>query len=74
VNDFGQVVGESDYIAIRAFVWTAGTGMVDLNSRIPANSGWALNVALSINVKGQISGYGIINGQTHAFLLTPTGN
>ena len=77
VNDAGEVVGASfgnDYNTGDAFVWTAGTGMQDLNSLIPANSGWVLNVATFISPKGQISGYGVINGQTHAFVLTPANN
>jgi len=43
--------------------------MVDLNSLLPANSGWTLTQASAINNEGQIVGYGIHNGATHAFLL-----
>ncbi len=45
--------------------------MQDLNSLIPAGSGWALSVARDINDAGQIVGEGVINGQQRAFLLTP---
>jgi probable HAF family extracellular repeat protein len=45
--------------------------MEDLNSLIPANSGWLLKQASAINDAGQIAGYGTIHGETHAFLLTP---
>lgn len=45
--------------------------MLDLNSLIPAVSGWELQFAGSINDAGQIVGQGRINGQSHAFLLTP---
>lgn len=75
VNNRGQVVGRSvapngdDH----AFVWSDGV-MVDLNDEIPGGSGWTLIEAESINGSGQISGYGIVNGQTHAFLLTPIEN
>jgi probable HAF family extracellular repeat protein len=45
--------------------------MQDLNSLIPANSGWTLIEANAINTSGQIVGYGNHNGFNHAFLLTP---
>jgi len=52
-------------------IWTASHGMRDLNSLIPANSGWTLINANSINNVGQITGYGSRNGHNHAFVLTP---
>jgi probable HAF family extracellular repeat protein len=68
INNVGQVVGNSD----GTFVWSPSTGMLDLNSLIPANSGWVLQSANAINDKGQIVGYGTLNGQSpEAFLLTP---
>src|SRR6266852_1906729 len=67
-NDLGQVVGWSGFTA---FVWSRGKGMQDLNKLIPAGSGWQLTVASAINNRGQITGQGNINGQSHAFLLTP---
>jgi len=45
--------------------------MIDLNTLIPAGSGWTLQVGTAMNDNGQITGYGIINGELHAFLLTP---
>jgi probable HAF family extracellular repeat protein len=42
-----------------------------LTQHIPANSGWVLNEARAINATGQIAGWGTINGQVHAYLLTP---
>jgi probable HAF family extracellular repeat protein len=42
--------------------------MTDLDSLIPANSGWVLYSANGINDHGQIVGQGAINGQEHAFL------
>jgi probable HAF family extracellular repeat protein len=68
INDVGQVVGWSGF---RAFVWSRSGGMQDLNSLIPGNSGWTLSSANAINVVGQITGQGTINGEQHAFLLTP---
>ena len=45
--------------------------MTDLNTLIPANSGWVLNEARGINdTSSAIVGWGQINGQTHAFLTT----
>jgi probable HAF family extracellular repeat protein len=54
-----------------AFVWTATTGIVDLNTLIPSGSGWVLTIANGVNDGGQIVGNGTINGHTHGFLLTP---
>jgi probable HAF family extracellular repeat protein len=45
--------------------------MTDLNSLLPANSGWELTTANAINEQGQIVGSGKKDGQTKAFLLTP---
>jgi hypothetical protein len=45
--------------------------MTDLNDLLPQDSGWVVNYALDINDKGRIVGVGTINGQSHAFLMTP---
>jgi probable HAF family extracellular repeat protein len=75
VNDVGEVVGysHSPYGSAynHAFVWTRRGGMEDLNDLIPGGSGWVLNYATSINLEGMICGYGALNGETRAFLLTP---
>ncbi len=77
INNLGQVVGvsydNSSPISIKnhAFLWK-NRKMYDLNTLLVPNSGWELTSASSINNKGQIVGTGIHNGQTHAFLLTPT--
>jgi len=55
----------------RPFIWSARSGMQDLNTLIPSNSGWVLNLASDINIWGQIVGSGTLNGQAHGFLLTP---
>ena len=44
--------------------------MQDLNLLIDQNSGWTLMWAFAINGKEQITGSGLINGETHAYLLT----
>ena len=74
INNVGQVVGQVAYSLndYRGFVWSPSTGMLDLNTLIPANSGWFLQYALAINDQGQIVGYGLYNCcVTEAFLLTP---
>jgi probable HAF family extracellular repeat protein len=66
INDSGQIVGgESNG---DAFLYSNGS-MIDLNSLLPAGSGWQLEDATAINDSGQIVGYGTIGGQTHAFLM-----
>lgn len=73
INDLGQVVGFSANSAgtSRAVLWTKAHGMQDLNKLIPTNSGWTLIYASATNKKGQITGYGTLAGENHAFLLTP---
>jgi hypothetical protein len=45
--------------------------MLDLNSLIPSGSSWDLLEAYGINNAGQIVGEGLLNGQSHAFVLDP---
>ena len=74
VNDLGWVTGSSflsDNSSQRAFLFTAATGMIDLNTLLPVSSGWLLTEGRGINANGQIVGVGIIGGETHGFLLTP---
>ncbi len=74
INDAGKIVGFS-YNGSNIYNGHAFVGnnvrIRDLNSLLPANSGWVLNVALDINNQGQIVGAGTLNGQYRAFLLTP---
>jgi probable HAF family extracellular repeat protein len=72
LNDLGEVVGFADTAAgaRHAFLYSNGV-LVDLNSLLPPGSGWVLGQATGINDSGQIVGEGIINGQTHGFLLSP---
>lgn len=70
INNSGQVVGYSDSDTARcAFLYDDGK-MVDLNTLLPAYSGWLLQDAKGINDLGQIVGSGYINGEQHAYLLT----
>lgn|GEM_PF-878854 len=72
INNIGQIVGTSGVSTgdTRPFIWRNGT-MIDLTTLLPAASGWSQITPHAINDLGQIAGYGTINGQTHAFLLTP---
>jgi probable HAF family extracellular repeat protein len=73
VNDSGQVVGVSltSNETKRAFLYSDAQ-MYDLNDLILGDAGWTLLEARGINTSGQIVGTGVINGQTRAFLATPT--
>jgi probable HAF family extracellular repeat protein len=73
INNKGRVVGTATNSSgsSHAFV-RLNNGMRDLNNLIPANSGWELIEARDINNNGRIVGYGTVNGENHAFVLTPT--
>jgi probable HAF family extracellular repeat protein len=71
INNGGEVVGYS-YLNDgdqHAFLVYDGN-MLDLNSLLPANSGWVLEEAFGINDSGQITGMGLYDGQASAFLMT----
>jgi probable HAF family extracellular repeat protein len=72
INASGQVVGycHSDNNSDTPFIWDSVRGMRDLNTLLPAGSGWVLSRALAINDFGQIVGTGR-NGDVGAFLMTP---
>ncbi|MFY9559252.1 MAG: hypothetical protein WAQ52_03375 [Terriglobales bacterium] len=71
INDAGVVVGQSTFQdTYHAFVYRSGT-IRDLNTLIPAGSGWELISAEGINNLGQIVGLGMHHGLEHAYLLTP---
>ncbi|GAC1472974.1 MAG: hypothetical protein NVSMB9_20860 [Isosphaeraceae bacterium] len=74
INSANNVVGSASYLSgfSHAFFYSDATRMIDLNLYVPNNSGWELTSASGINDKGQITGTGLRNGSTHAFLLTPT--
>jgi uncharacterized membrane protein len=56
----------------RAFVWDKTNGLRDLNSLIPANSGWTLEVATSVNDQGEIVGRGDCGDEDNVgFFLRP---
>ena len=73
INDSGQMVGDSTTTsgAYDAFV-SNGTTLFDLNNLLANGAGWQLTEATAINASGQITGVGTIDGQQHAFALTPS--
>jgi probable HAF family extracellular repeat protein len=80
INNMGNLVGTGELrytmpgeraAPTGAFLYT-GDQMVDLNTLLPAGSGWELQRAQSLNDRGQIAGVGKVNGETRGFLLTPT--
>jgi probable HAF family extracellular repeat protein len=73
INNSGQITGEASRAdgATVAFLYTSGGGMVDLNALIDPQSGWSLGIGKGINDAGQITGYGYLDSELHAFLLTP---
>jgi probable HAF family extracellular repeat protein len=84
INNLGQVVGYAwlpvDWLPKdetnqfrRAYVYDHRTGvMTNLNDLIPPESEWYLVDAFAINDVGQIVGRGMIGGEMHAFVLTPS--
>jgi probable HAF family extracellular repeat protein len=77
INRAGQVVGTADprcQPCVNPVAWLRqprGT-LTDLDTVIPAGSGWTLELANGINDRGQIVGAGLHNGALHAYLLTPS--
>ncbi len=77
INSKNQVVGqlETSGGTSTAFLWQltgARATVTKLNNLLPANSGWNLDQAMSINTKGQIVGLGRHNtGEDFGFLLSP---
>ncbi|MBX3364077.1 MAG: DUF3466 family protein [Phycisphaeraceae bacterium] len=71
INTSGTIVGETWGAGLtRAFIGS-NSGLHDLNTRIPPDTGWNLRSATGINDSGQIVGTGDLGGFWHTFLLTP---
>ncbi len=72
INNTQEIVGTVERGPVgpsRAFIFIGGA-MRDLNSLLPARSGWILESSARISDAGQIIGQGMIHGQEHAFLMT----
>lgn len=73
INDAGVIVGSADFGGgTHAFLATTTSAMVDLNSLLPANSGWVLKTANDINRHGVIVGEGLFNGAQSAYKFDPS--
>lgn len=73
INDKGEVIGNGSAAIGNAFYYSASTGTVSLDSLLPANSGWVLNTAESLNERGQIVASGTFDGLSATALLSPVG-
>jgi probable HAF family extracellular repeat protein len=77
INRFGHVVGAAylDTTGVgnfRAFVYSDGTGLRNLNHLIDPALGWVLREATGINDRGQIVGWGYRDGKDRPFRLSPS--
>ncbi len=77
INDSGQIVGYAVEPHIGSTIYhaflDANGQMTDLNSLLPANSGWVLLTATAINDQGVIGGMGSYHGVAHGYLLSTSG-
>jgi probable HAF family extracellular repeat protein len=75
-GDGATVVGRADAAGFpRAFLWTTGTGLVDLNIYLPTLglnlAGWTLTTSNGVSANGRtIVGSGTHNGNTEAWIAT----
>lgn len=76
VNHAGDVVGHASgffnfpTLDGSAVLWREGSAH-NLNALVTDANGFVLRSAEDIDERGRIVGYGTIDGETHAFLLTP---
>jgi probable HAF family extracellular repeat protein len=76
INNRGQIVGTASAAdgTSHAFLWQTNH-LTDLNTLLPASSGWQLANAQFINDAGRIVGSGSLNGVAQTFILDlPNGN
>ena len=80
INSLGEVVGVSGGIighpvyenkCSKSFYWSESTGMLNVNSMIPEESGWNIVWVKDINDLGQIVAYAIKDGESHIVILHP---
>jgi probable HAF family extracellular repeat protein len=65
-----QTVPCTNYV-FQGFLYDGGV-MLDLRSLVGSNSGWDVLWPFDINDRGQLTGYGLRNGEFRAFVMTPT--
>jgi probable HAF family extracellular repeat protein len=65
-----QTVPCTNY-AFQGFLYDRGA-LLDLRSLVGSNSGWDVLWPFDINDRGQLTGYGLRNGEFRAFVMTPT--
>ncbi len=69
INELSTVVGSADTDTLsHAFIRNADSIMEDLNDLV-TDPQWVLTSAAAINELGDIVGTGLLNGQSHGFLL-----
>jgi len=74
VNDCDVIVGSYGKHSddSKAFVWDRTHGFIDLNGRVLAGTGWKLEIAIGVNNRGEIVGWGDYKGEEDSgFLLLP---
>ena len=70
INDENVIVGRSGASGSGTAVEWVNGKVTDLNTLLPANSGWVLQDASAINSAGQILGSGTLHGTPEYFLLS----
>ena len=75
LNDSGEVVGNvaqqvPPFAPVAPFLYQNGRS-VDVNTLLPAKSGWRLVTAKAINDAGEIIGVGYFNGALAGYALSP---
>lgn len=76
INNRGQIVGEtflrSTTEALRGWISDRGGPLIDLNTLIPADSGYFITAAIYINDRGEIAAQAITaDGEEHPVKLVP---
>ncbi len=72
INDSGQIIGLSDTASsgVHAFLYQNGT-MTDLSDLVQSLGGVTITDLVGLNNRGQIAFDAEVNGEHHAYLMTP---